>query len=136
MRNFALAVLALATVSGCGSNPYVSVRGSISKGGQPVTVDAEKDQWLQVTLIALGSDGSSIINSFGANVTDDGRFDVPGPEGNGVPPGKYRLAVQMVTYKNRGKDEFKNEFNDKSSPIVRDIQNSTNLAIDLDKPSE
>ena len=134
-RSFLMITFALAALVGCGSDEYVRVRGSFTKGGKAVFADEAKDQWLQVTLIALGPDGKSIINAYGANVADNGGFDVPGPDGTGVPRGKYRVSVALVTNKNRGNDLFKKEFSDNDSPIVRDITSSTNLAIDLDKPT-
>jgi hypothetical protein len=83
----------------------------------------------------------------------DGTFVVPGPDGYGIPPGKYRISIfQGLTREGEGKinnerkgrsrkapridretDFFKDLFGPTSSPIVREITQGVELIVDLDK---
>ena len=78
---------------------------------------------------------------------------MPGPEGYGIPAGKYRIAVirkpKTGTLKpgeakgrrppkapDRDEDFLKNQFGPDSSPIIRTVDSSCHLTIDMDQPSE
>jgi hypothetical protein len=82
-----------------------------------------------------------------------GTFSVPGKEGRGIPPGKYRIAVtQKMTREafdaansqpkkgtkrpDRETDMLGGNFGLDKSPIVRDVLASSRLTIDLDRPTE
>ena len=53
--------------------------------------------------------------------------------GNGIPPGKYRIAVrQWDPYPDR--DRLEGKFSEKETPIVRDVDGKTPIDIDLSKP--
>ena len=61
----------------------------------------------------------------------DGTFRAVGPDGNGIPPGKYRIAVE---HSRKRKDLFHGSFDGEHSPFVFDIDASTqDIVIDLDK---
>src|SRR5262249_38977381 len=79
----------------------------------------------------------------------DGTFTVAGPDGQGVPPGKYRVSVtqrltrEAVNKKNeklkrsqpvfdRDTDMLKDLFGEKS-PIMVEIKDSTAVEVDLGK---
>jgi hypothetical protein len=83
--------------------------------------------------------------------SEDGTFAVPGPDGQGIPPGKYRVSLtqeltrEAVDKKNenvkrnqklfdRDTDMLNGQFGG-NSPIVREIKDSTEVAIELDKPT-
>jgi hypothetical protein len=86
---------------------------------------------------------------FPAAPTDEGTFEVPGPEGRGIPPGKYRISVVLnprnsVTAPrpksqrdaaNRDHDFLGGRFGPASSPIVRTLDAPTHVVIDLDRPT-
>jgi hypothetical protein len=56
-----------------------------------------------------------------------------GPDGKGIPPGKYRLALEHLKKK---QDLFRGAFDGDRSPIVREVtNNSQEILIDLDNPS-
>jgi hypothetical protein len=85
----------------------------------------------------------------------DGTFVVPGPDGYGIPPGKYRISIfQGLTREgesmaleerkgtsrkapviNRETDFFKGFFGPTTSPIVREVTPGAELVVDLDKES-
>jgi hypothetical protein len=140
-------------LSGCGSSQAVWVHGKLTKGGVQYPLPA--DQRLNLTFYAVDEfkDGAQTIpagQSYPANYKpDDGTFTVPGTDGRGIPPGKYRLSLvqrltrQAVDKKNekvkrnqklfdRDTDFLNGQFGE-HSPIVVEIKDSTELAIELDK---
>jgi hypothetical protein len=76
---------------------------------------------------------------------ETGTFEVPGPDGRGIPAGKYRVAVSLRQRTappnssgkkfDRDKDLLQDRFNDKASPIIREITTKSDLTIDLEKPT-
>ena len=86
---------------------------------------------------------------YGANVAEDGSFDVPGVDGDGIPPGKYRVALILRPGRDRSekaqdpkakkadpdKDYLNGEFGPENSPIVREITRPRPLVIDLNQPA-
>jgi hypothetical protein len=117
----------LLTASGCGSSDTVRVSGTLVKSGNPIHL--EEDHWVQMSLVPM--DSASTGEWFPANVEKDGSFDVPGKEGNGIPPGKYRVAVTWVTHTDRNHDLLHGALRRDTSPIIREITGSGSLTIDL-----
>lgn len=149
LRLAPLLIVALA-MTGCGSN--VKITGKVSKGGQPV--NPVKGMHMTVGFHPLAEADSAKPKGpdlYAANVQDDGSFDVPGidgdGDGNGIPPGKYRVSVVVSTGRDRSgtkkkgnidtsdKDLLDGAFGPDNSPIIRDLKSSTYLEIDLDKPT-
>lgn len=86
----------------------------------------------------------------------DGSFTVPGHDGYGIRPGKYRIAV-VETLRREALDQLKqgkalkagqkkridretnlldDTFGEQTSPFVRDLKTSTKLTLDMAKPTE
>ncbi len=84
----------------------------------------------------------------------DGSFTVPGDDGQGIRPGKYRIAVvetlrreerdklKKSTKPKRGQKRIDNDtnlleltFGETTSPFVRDLRTSTNLTLDMASPT-
>ena len=154
-----IALLALAVGSGgCGTSNTIWVTGKLTKGGAPYVVPT--DQRVSIVLYAVNVPGES-DRKVGANEPfqaqfnpENSTFEVPGPEGRGILPGKYRVAVvQRLTRdalakledtpkKQAGKarsidretDLLNNKYGPTTSPIVRDLIRSEELIIDLDHP--
>jgi hypothetical protein len=83
----------------------------------------------------------------------DGTFVVPGPDGDGIPPGKYRISIfrgltregesqALKEHKgssrkapgiDRETDLFEDLFGPTTSPIVREVTPGAELIVDLDK---
>jgi hypothetical protein len=141
---------------GCGGGNNVKVYGKLLKGGAKYT--PPEGHRVSITFVAIEAQdeaGKAIKNEpFQATLDQDGEsFSLPGPDGYGVPPGKYRVAVtQRMTREafestkpkapagkppiTRETDFLDEKFSVDKSPIVREIKGGTNLVIDLDKPSE
>jgi hypothetical protein len=143
-----------AAASGCGSSSGVSAQGKVTKGGAKYAVPA--DQSLSLTLYSTGEtkDGDRTIPAGKSYMAvfdpEEATFTVPGPDGRGIPPGKYRVSVtqklrrEAVDKKNekvdrnqklfdRDTDTFQGKYGE-SSPFVFDVDGKTELTIDLDKP--
>jgi hypothetical protein len=115
---------------GCGGDGKLNTRGQILKGGVPFKV-AEGDH-LRVTFVPIPADGGRPTNQYVA-VFDktDGTFKVVGADGRGLPPGKYRVAIE---HERKKRDLFNGAFDAERSPFVFDINGSSgSLVIDLDK---
>ncbi len=148
----------LTLVPGCGgSSKAVWVKGQLLKGGAKYS--PPEGHLVSVTLVGMGIEGpsGSIVDfpePFDADYQDEtGTFTVPGREGRGIPPGKYRIAVTQRMSREafeaakpkakpgqkpitRETDFLEDKFGPKTSPIVREIKDSIDLVIDMDKPTE
>jgi hypothetical protein len=142
---------------GCGQSNSIKVSGKLLQAGKPYVPPA--GQRVVVTLHVLDAKdaaGKAIPDQepFQAYYDpNDGKFVVPGPGGDGIPPGKYRISIfQGLTREGEGKfgkeqkrrprnapridretDFFKDMFAPATSPIVREITPGVELIVDLDK---
>lgn len=120
---------------GCGdsSPPATIVRGKITKGGQPLKVD--KAKWgsyatVQLRFHNLKKGGDTFIVS----ADEQGAFELTGPTGEGIPSGKYQIAVYQWN-PSPDNDLLQGAFAQGSSPITREIQGAEQeINIDLDHP--
>lgn len=153
IRNTILALMFLG-LAGCDPGNTVHVSGHLLKGGQPYV--APDDQTIGVTFYAMAgqleSKAAAVVDEpFAATYGKDGAFEVPGREGRGIPPGKYRVVVirkpKAGTARpaprgskakfDREKDFLNDQFGPGTSPIVREVKASTyDLTIDLDNPAQ
>ena len=153
-----LVISSFAALPGCGGpGNTVWVSGKVLKGGSKYT--PPEGQVLGLTFYAMeirDPSGTTVKSSepFEADVNDaEGTFNVPGPEGRGIPPGKYRVAVTQKMLREafeaarpkaapgkkpitRETDFLDDKFGPTTSPIVREIKESTELMVDLDRPTE
>ena len=61
-----------------------------------------------------------------------GTFQPAGKNGRGMPPGKYRVAVELMKKK---KDQLRGKFDAEKSPFVFEVDAKTaEIVIDLDNP--
>ena len=153
-----LALLPLALAApGCGASAGVPAHGKVVKGGAKYAVPT--DQSLSLTLysteatksgegtIPAGQSYMAVYNP------DDATFTVPGPDGRGIPPGKYRVTVtqkfkrEAVDKKNekvdrnkklfeRDTDVLNGQYTELRTLFVFDVDGKTEMTIDLDKPSK
>jgi len=63
---------------------------------------------------------------------DDGTFRVAGKDGRGLPPGKYRVALELDRKRS---DLWRGKYDADKSPYIFDVDAKTEeIVIDLDKP--
>jgi hypothetical protein len=125
-------LILLALVAGCGGD-LVKAKGKLLKGGEPVKL-GEKEA-VRIVFVPVDKVEGKEQNMYPAEFNpEDGTFKVVGSTGTGLPPGKYRVAVELT--RNR-KDVLNGAFAPGNSPIVREVKNSSDvLVIDLDKPND
>jgi hypothetical protein len=130
LRGFLAAALCLALASGCGRGGRLNTAGRIVKGGAPYTVPQE--EYVRVTFFPVTSDGKPPQNTYIATYNGaDGTFRAVGPDGKGIPAGKYRIALEHLRQK---KDVFNGAYDGNKSPFVFDVDpNTTELVINLDQ---
>jgi hypothetical protein len=116
--------------SGCGGTTKYATRGRILKGGQPFHPPA--DETMRVTLVPIRDDAGQVTDWYAANYNaHDGTFTASGPDGKGVPPGKYRVCVEQLRNRN---DVLRGALFGDKSPYIREIKKSSDeITIDLDK---
>jgi len=127
-------LLVVLTASGCGSG--VKVHGHLVMDGKPYEVAPDELSYL----IFIRSGGEPKV-SCGA-IIDRDTFTVEGPEGKGLPPGKYIItfrvtpSVYAINQKKASPgDKFKEAFSkEESTPLSCEITSSTkDVTIDLGK---
>lgn len=145
-------------LTGCGEpSNTVLVQGRLLKGGARYV--PPEGHVVGVTFVAseIENPGGQVTKSseqFDADYNDDdGTFVVPGREGRGIPPGKYRVAVTQKMLREafdaakpkakpgqkkitRETDFLGDRFGVSSSPIFREIKGKTEVVIDLDEPTK
>jgi hypothetical protein len=149
-------MLGAACLAGCGGPESISVTGVLQKGGQIYNPPEGHKLAIYFYLVADETPGKPAGDVEMANYdARDGSFTVPGRDGYGIPPGKYRIAV-VETLRREAFDQLKEasksktprkrldkdknfleaSFGEKTSPFVRDLRTSTKLTLDMEKPTD
>ena len=123
--------LALCVVMlGCGGSSLVKPKGRVIKGGAPFqTGDGEA---LRIILApAEGVEGSAYDSYPALYSPDDATFQVIGKDGKGMPPGKYRVGLELIKKK---EDLFKGILRGRRSPFTCEVTSSSGeIVVDLDQ---
>jgi hypothetical protein len=125
------ALLGAMTLPGCGDG-RLQPKGRVTKHGAPITLQAGED--LGIFFYPLTTDGKLGPTVYPAYFNAaDSTFRVTGSDRRGLPPGKYRVAVELKRDK---KDLFQGAYDMNKSPFVIDVDSKTDeVVIDLDKKS-
>lgn len=128
----AICVAMIGCPGGAGEEPRVTVKGTVTRDGQPLPLDpamaAAKAARVEVGF--LRETGGEDQSDFGATVDaePDGSFEIE------VPPGKYRIGVRYFDGQSQG-DALQGKFDERNSPIIREITSeTTDLKIELADP--
>jgi hypothetical protein len=151
----AFLIAPLLAAPGCtGRGNTVWITGKLLKGGTPYV--PPKDQLVTITFVALEvqDESGKTVQSGEPYLAEydqaSGTFTVPGPDRQGIPSGKYRIAVTQKMERealdaikqgtkkrvNRETDMLADRFGVGTSPIIREVKASQEVTIDLDRPSE
>jgi hypothetical protein len=152
----ALLIGMLTASPGCGDRGnHIWVTGKVLKGGADYS--PPPDHRVNVTFVALEVQDASGKTGKGGEIyaaevdPSSATFTVPGPDRQGIPPGKYRVAVtQKMTREafdaakqktkkkgfNRDTDMLDDRFGTTKSPFVVQVNRSEEVTIDLDRPPE
>jgi hypothetical protein len=117
-------------VAGCGETK-LRTKGRVVKNGQPLL--PKEGESVRVTFVPILPDGTPPSDHYFAEYNpEDGTFQAAGKDKKGMPPGKYRVAVEYAKNK---KDMLNGKFDENRSPYVFDVDAKTaEIVIDLDKP--
>jgi hypothetical protein len=122
-------VLIALFLSGCGDG-RIKARGRIVKNGAPFQLG--EGEGLRIVFAPVEASGAT-YESYVAVFNKDGSFQVMGRDGKGLPPGKYRVALEHLKKK---QDLLKGAFDGQNTPIVREVTDGSNeIVIDLDHPA-
>src|SRR5947209_9036731 len=86
-----------ALISGCGSGK-MQTKGRILKNGAPYL--PAQGEIIRVMFVPI-PEGAQRVTDFHAAIFDpeDGTFHAAGRDGQGIPPGKYRIALEHLRNK-------------------------------------
>ena len=158
-RSFSLWIVLGATcLAGCGNGDRIWVTGTLQKGGEIYKPPESRKLALYFCPIEDAVSGKPAGDIEMADYDPrDGSFTVPGTEGYGISPGKYRIAVVETLRHDAIKDSnssskpkggqsrkrfdfdknfLEDSFGMKTSPFVRELKTSTKLALDMAKTGE
>lgn len=131
---FIAACIVCLFLSACSSGPKpLKVTGKLTYQGKPLAVDAKGG--VTLTFIPVVEAGQAFTNQQAEVNREDMSFAVKGPTGQGIPAGKYRIAVMLMTPEQTPMvREINQRFTQEQSPIVRDIASEEPIVLDLSKP--
>ncbi len=87
-----LLVCAAPFVPGCGGDKGVKVEGQIVRDGNPYA--AAEGETVNLSFAGKNAKGEDAIYPATVNA-GAGSFVVNGPEGKGIPPGKYKITINL-----------------------------------------
>ena len=116
-------------ITGCGDG-RLRTKGQLLKGGQPFI--PPEGEYIEITFVPILPDSKPAPDYYYAEVDQTtGTFRPAGKDLKGMPPGKYRVAVELMKKK---KDQFGGKFDTIRSPFVFDVDSQTKeIVIELDK---
>ena len=138
MRNVLIAfcLISLFTASGCGaaSAKTYHVKGKLTNGGKSPVPDNKAG--LTIVFLPLDPEAKKATYTAAFN-GDDNTYEVFGPDGKGVPAGKYKVTLLMMSPGFAGEAKFNDQYSSSKSPIEVEVTSDKNdQDIDLSKYSK
>lgn len=130
-----LVCLVAAGCGGGGDEPVVRASGRITAGGQPLHVEGRESGAgaVEIKFLRIESEGEEAAQAAITQADADGYFEVPGADGNGIPPGKYRIVIrQWDPYPQI--DKLGGKYDEENTPITREITGEEEILIDVLRP--
>jgi hypothetical protein len=125
-------------LSGCGDefDGRAVIRGKLVEGPNPFVLDQSKLKLpAGATAVPPGARPLAVIfiaedkTQFQAVVNPEtGAFELPGPDGKGIRPGRYKVAITCGV---GGADYFNNKFAPDRTKVVRDVKEGEEVVIDV-----
>lgn len=120
-------------IPACSSEPRpVKIAGKLTNNDKPLPASKGMVQVQFVPIVEKGAPQ----DTYPAKVNrDDMTFEVPGKKGDGIPPGKYRIAVQLMSPGAPAEVlEMNKRFGNDNSPITYEVVGeNVSMVIDLGK---
>jgi hypothetical protein len=109
----------------------LQTRGRVVRNGTPFL--PEPDEFVCVTFVPLLPTGEVAHDFYVAEYNQkEGTFQVAGKDRKGMPPGKYRVAIELDKHR---ADQLQGRFDAQHSPFIFDVDGRTGeIVIDLDQP--
>jgi hypothetical protein len=127
-RCLPLALLLVLLAAGCDGS-HIKAKGRIVKGGQPFLT--QPGEGLRIMFSPVEATGTRYDSYAAAYHAGDGTFQVTGKDGAGLPPGKYRVSLELM--KNRD-DLWKGKLRGRKSPYTIEVaRGSGDVVLDLDQ---
>jgi hypothetical protein len=112
-------VAAALFVGGCsGGVRGAKVSGQVLQNGKPIKLLAQEEVSVGFSAEAL-PEGQKAVTAWAPISPQDGSFTVAGPDGHGIPAGKYTVVVSSRIYQ-QTKDRFESIF-EKKPPLTVDV---------------
>jgi hypothetical protein len=129
-RQIAIFLLLLGLFAlGCGDSSRIHAKGRIVKGGQPYL--AQEGEGFRVFFVPLDGVKGNHYDSYAAEYNPEtGAFRVEGKDGKGLPPGRYRVDLQLMKSK---EDLLNGKLLGKKSPFIVEVTGKDELVINLDE---
>jgi hypothetical protein len=116
---------------GCSGPSTIKANGRVLKGGTPFKLG--EGEGLRIFFVPLEPTGPG-YDSYAAEFHKDGTFQVKGKDGRGLPPGKYRVTLQLMKNK---EDQFAGRFMGEKSPFLCEVRNASDeVVVDLDQTDD
>jgi hypothetical protein len=133
MRNRSFVVFVVVAgllAGGCGGSGKLQTRGRVLKGGQPFTLP--EDEYVRLTFVPVVEKGGQAMDLYVAEYNRaDGSFKVAGKDLKGMPPGKYKIAVEHLKSRT---DLLKGAFSEANTPFFCEVKTlADEVTIDLAK---
>jgi hypothetical protein len=115
--------------AGCGTS-HIKAKGRVIKGGEAFRPG--EGEGVRIFYEPLDPPEGSSYNSYAGEFNnEDGTFQIKGKDGTGLPPGKYRITLQLMKNK---EDLFNGALMGKKSPFTCEVKNASDVAVvDLDE---
>jgi hypothetical protein len=118
---------------GCaGREDRYNIKGRILLHGEPFLTKG--NEGMRIFFSPLDESGPA-QESYAAEYNgEEGTLTVMGKDRKGLPPGKYRISIQLVV---RGDDLFRNRLAGAKSPFTCEVVNAASeVTVDLDKAKD
>jgi hypothetical protein len=114
---------------GC-SDGFIKAKGRVLKNGEPFRPG--EGEALRIILAPFDPPAGATYDSYAAEFhPEDSSFIVKGKDGRGLPPGKYRVGVELLKKK---EDQFNGRFAGAKSPFTCEVTSAASeLVVDLDQ---
>jgi hypothetical protein len=107
----------------------IKATGTITKGGAQFHLGT--NEGLRIFFVPMDPPRDHFDSYAGIFDNDRGRYEVVGKDGKGLPPGRYRITIQLIKKK---EDLFKGQLTGEKSPFTCEVASgSTEVPIDLDQ---
>jgi hypothetical protein len=126
-------LLGLMLACGCASGPkVVPIKGKLTNGGKSVLADRKNGITIVFTPIAEPGQGATTTYPAALD-TDTDTFVVQGPDGKGMPLGKYKVSLTIITTNTTPEiNKINDQFSASRTPIEIDVT-GPEVNIDLEK---